>query len=114
MQLIISGRGIVLSRDFKDAVTRKVARVGRLLPALIEARATFTAEKFRRTRSPHAHRAPPGVLDDRHRRRPHGRRSTRRWSAWTTRCAGPRIVAGSRRAGSHVPRRTRRAAGEVA
>jgi ribosomal subunit interface protein len=49
MQLIISGRGIALDRDFKDAVTRKVARVGRLLPALIEARATFTAEKFRRT-----------------------------------------------------------------
>ena len=49
MGLIISGRGIVLDRDFKDAVTRKVARVGRLLPALIEARATFSAEKFRRT-----------------------------------------------------------------
>ena len=30
MGLIISGRGIVLDRDFKDAVTRKVARVGRL------------------------------------------------------------------------------------
>jgi ribosomal subunit interface protein len=49
MDLIISGRGIALDRDFKDAVTRKVARVGRLLPALIEARATFSAEKFRRT-----------------------------------------------------------------
>jgi ribosome-associated translation inhibitor RaiA len=49
MQLIISGRGIALNRDFKDAVTRKVARVARLLPVLIEARATFTAEKFRRT-----------------------------------------------------------------
>jgi len=49
MDLIISGRGIVLGRDFKDAVTRKVARVGRLVPALSEARATFTAEKFRRT-----------------------------------------------------------------
>ena len=49
MQLIISGRGIVLGRDFKDIVTRKVARVGRLVPTLTEARATFTAEKFRRT-----------------------------------------------------------------
>ena len=49
MDLIISGRGVVLGRDFKDAVTRKVARVGRLVPALSEARATFTAEKFRRT-----------------------------------------------------------------
>ena len=27
MDLIISGRGVVLGRDFKDAVTRKVARV---------------------------------------------------------------------------------------
>ena len=49
MELIISGRGVVLGRDFKDAVTRKVARVARLLPTLIEARATFSAEKFRRT-----------------------------------------------------------------
>jgi hypothetical protein len=40
MQLIIGGRGIALNRDFTDAVTRQVARVGRLLPVLIEARAT--------------------------------------------------------------------------
>ena len=35
MQLIIGGRGIALNRDFTDAVTRQVARVGRLLPVLI-------------------------------------------------------------------------------
>jgi|RhiMetdeSRZDD1v2_1073273.scaffolds.fasta_scaffold02735_11 ribosomal subunit interface protein len=49
MRLIISGRGVVLTRPFKDAVTEKVAKLAPLLPALIEARATFTAEKFRRT-----------------------------------------------------------------
>jgi len=49
MELIISGRGVALSRDFKDAVTRKVSRVARLLPTLVEARAMFSAEKFRRT-----------------------------------------------------------------
>jgi ribosomal subunit interface protein len=49
MQLIISGRGVVLTRAFKDAVTDKVAKLGPLLPSLIEARATFSAEKSRRT-----------------------------------------------------------------
>ena len=49
MQLIISGRGVVLTPAFKDAVTGKVAKLAPLLPALIGARATFTAEKFRRT-----------------------------------------------------------------
>jgi ribosomal subunit interface protein len=49
MQLIISGRGVVLTRAFKDAVTDKVAKLTPLLPKLVEARATFTAEKFRRT-----------------------------------------------------------------
>jgi putative sigma-54 modulation protein len=49
MQLIISGRGMVLTNAFKDAVTGKVAKLAPLLPALIEARATCTAEKFRRT-----------------------------------------------------------------
>jgi len=49
MRLIISGRGVVLTPAFKDGVTAKVARLAPLLPALIEARATFTAEKFRRT-----------------------------------------------------------------
>jgi len=49
MQLIISGRGVVLTKGFKDVVTGKVAKLAPLLPTLIEARATFTAEKFRRT-----------------------------------------------------------------
>jgi ribosomal subunit interface protein len=49
MQLIISGRGMILSTAFKDTVTAKVAKLKPLLPALIEARATITAEKFRRT-----------------------------------------------------------------
>jgi ribosomal subunit interface protein len=49
MQLIISGRGVVLTTAFKDAVTAKIAKLTPLLPALVEARAIFTAEKFRRT-----------------------------------------------------------------
>jgi len=49
MRLIISGRGVALTPAFKDTVTAKVAKLAPLLPTLIEARATFTAEKFRRT-----------------------------------------------------------------
>jgi ribosomal subunit interface protein len=40
---------VVLTREFKNAVTDKVAKLSPLLPALVEARATFSAEKFRRT-----------------------------------------------------------------
>jgi len=49
MRLIISGRGIVLTPAFKDAVTGKVAKLLPLLPPLIAARAAFTTEKFRTT-----------------------------------------------------------------
>jgi ribosomal subunit interface protein len=49
MQVIISGRGVVLTRAFKDAVTGKIAKLAPLVPSLVEARATFSAEKFRRT-----------------------------------------------------------------
>jgi ribosomal subunit interface protein len=49
MRLIISGRGVVLTTVFKDAITGKVAKLVPLLPKLIVARATVTAEKFRHT-----------------------------------------------------------------
>jgi ribosomal subunit interface protein len=49
MQLIISGRGVMLTPTFKEAITGKVAKLAPLLPKLVEARATCTAEKFRRT-----------------------------------------------------------------
>jgi ribosomal subunit interface protein len=49
MQVIISGRGVVLTRAFKDAVTGKIAKLTPLVPSLVEARATCSAEKFRRT-----------------------------------------------------------------
>jgi ribosomal subunit interface protein len=49
MQVIISGRGVVLTRAFKDAVTGKIAKLAPLVPSLIEVRATCSAEKFRRT-----------------------------------------------------------------
>jgi ribosomal subunit interface protein len=47
--MIISGRGVTLSPSFKDAITRKVSKLEPLLPRLVEAKATCTAEKFRRT-----------------------------------------------------------------
>lgn len=40
---------MVLSKTFKDAVTGKVAKLAPLVPALTEARATFSVEKFRHT-----------------------------------------------------------------
>ncbi len=49
MRMIISGRGVELSPAFKDVMTRKVARLTPLLPRLVEARATCSAEKFRHT-----------------------------------------------------------------
>ncbi|HEU4371037.1 MAG TPA: ribosome-associated translation inhibitor RaiA [Methylomirabilota bacterium] len=49
MKVIISGRGVVLTAAVKDTVTGKVAKLAPLLPPLVAARATVTAEKFRRT-----------------------------------------------------------------
>ena len=81
MQLIISGRGIVLTRTFKDAVTAQGGQARPpLLPALIEARATFSGREVPPHRRAHAARARRRVLLERgHRRRPHRPPSTRRW-----------------------------------
>jgi putative sigma-54 modulation protein len=49
MKLIISGRRVVLTPAVKEAVTGKVSKLTPLLPTLVAARATVTAEKFRRT-----------------------------------------------------------------
>jgi ribosomal subunit interface protein len=49
MDLIISGRGVVLTPAFKTLVHSKVAKVGRVLPRVMDARLMCKAEKFRRT-----------------------------------------------------------------
>lgn len=50
MQVIISGRGVVLTPAFKALVERKLGKLHRLLPEpLAPARVVCTAEKFRRT-----------------------------------------------------------------
>lgn len=49
MDLIISGRGVVLTPAFKNLVQSKVAKVTRVVPRAIDARVVCAAEKFRRT-----------------------------------------------------------------
>jgi ribosomal subunit interface protein len=49
MQVIISTRGMTISRIYKDALTRKLARLEPMLPALVETRAILSKEKHRRT-----------------------------------------------------------------
>jgi putative sigma-54 modulation protein len=49
MQVIWSARGVVLTPAFKTLVERKVARLARLLPGVVDARVVCEAEKFRRT-----------------------------------------------------------------
>ena len=49
MQVIISGRGVVLTPDVKALVERKVSKLARLLPRAPGARVICEAEKFRRT-----------------------------------------------------------------
>jgi ribosomal subunit interface protein len=49
MQVIISTRGLTVSRTYKDALTRKLAKLEPLLPVLLETRAVLSREKHRRT-----------------------------------------------------------------
>lgn len=49
MHVIISTRGFTVSKTYKDAVTRKVVKLERLLPKIIEARIVLSKEKHRRT-----------------------------------------------------------------
>ena len=51
MQVIISTRGMTISRIYKDALTRKLAKLEPLVPALVETRAVLSKEKHRRTAS---------------------------------------------------------------
>ena len=49
MQMIISTRGLTVSKADKDALTRRLAKIEPMLPALIEAKAMLSREKHRRT-----------------------------------------------------------------
>jgi ribosomal subunit interface protein len=49
MQVIISTRGMTVSRTYKDEITRKLAKLEPLLPAVVETRAVLSKEKHRRT-----------------------------------------------------------------
>src|SRR2546425_1842689 len=49
MELIISGRGVVLTPAFKSLVQHKVEKLARVLPRGGDARLVCEAEKFRRT-----------------------------------------------------------------
>lgn len=49
MQVIISTRGMSVSKTYKDELTRKLAKLEPLLPALTATRAVLSKEKHRRT-----------------------------------------------------------------
>jgi len=49
MQVIISTRGMTISRIYKDVLTRKLAKLEPMLPALVATRAVLSREKHRRT-----------------------------------------------------------------
>jgi ribosomal subunit interface protein len=49
MMVIISTRGMTVSQTYKDALTRKLAKLGPMLPALVATRAILSKEKHRRT-----------------------------------------------------------------
>jgi hypothetical protein len=57
MQVIISGRGVVLTPAFKTLVEGKVTKLARVLPRMLDARVVCEAEKFRRTARPAPGRA---------------------------------------------------------
>ncbi len=49
MQVIISTRGMTISRTYKDEITRKLSKLEPLIPAVVETRAVLSKEKHRRT-----------------------------------------------------------------
>jgi putative sigma-54 modulation protein len=49
MRFIISGRGVTVGPALRARVERKVGRLARILPKLLEARVVLSAEKYRRT-----------------------------------------------------------------
>jgi len=49
MQVIISTRGMTISKTYKDALTQKLSKLQPLLPEIIETKAVLSKEKHRRT-----------------------------------------------------------------
>jgi putative sigma-54 modulation protein len=49
LQVIISTRGMTISKTYKDALTHKLAKLEPMLPEIIEAKAVLSREKDRRT-----------------------------------------------------------------
>ncbi len=49
MQVIISARGMTISKTYKDALTRKLGKLEPMLPTIIETKAVLSREKHRRT-----------------------------------------------------------------
>ena len=49
MQVIISTRGMTISKTYKDALTRKLSKLEPMLPEIIETKAVLSREKHRRT-----------------------------------------------------------------
>lgn len=49
MRFIISGRGVAITPAFRALVERKVGKLSRILPKIIEAKVMLSAEKYRRT-----------------------------------------------------------------
>ena len=49
MRYIISGHGVALTPAFRQMVERKVGKLARILPKIIEAKIMLSAEKYRRT-----------------------------------------------------------------
>jgi putative sigma-54 modulation protein len=49
MQVIISTRGMTISKTYKDTLTRKLSKLEPMLPKIIEAKAVLSKEKHRRT-----------------------------------------------------------------
>ena len=49
MQAIISARGLSISKTYKDALTRRLAKLEPMFPAITEVKIVLTKEKHRRT-----------------------------------------------------------------
>ena len=49
MRYIISGHGVAVTPAFRQMVERKVGKLPRILPKIIEAKVMLSAEKYRRT-----------------------------------------------------------------
>jgi putative sigma-54 modulation protein len=49
MHVIISARGMTISKTYKDFITRKLGKLERIVPRIIEAKIMLSKEKHRRT-----------------------------------------------------------------